>query len=104
MKGTKIMNTNRIKEFRKMRKLTLEELARKLNVSYSAVQKLESGTVDLDINWMRKISKVLEVKPYELLPIDMQPDEITPEEREILRMIRKSKDNNSNETTTTKAS
>lgn len=98
------MNTNRIKEFRKMRKLTLEELARKLNVSYSAVQKLESGTVDLDINWMRKIAEVLRVKPYELLPIDMQPDEITPEEREILRMIRKSKDNNSNETTTTKAS
>lgn len=97
------MNTNRIKEFRKMRKLTLEELAHKLNVSYSAVQKLESGTVDLDINWMRKISKVLEVKPYELLPIDMQPDEITPEEREILRMIRKSKDNSNNEPPTAKA-
>jgi transcriptional regulator with XRE-family HTH domain len=84
------MNTNRIKEFRKMRKLTLEELAHKLGVSYSAIQKLESGTVDLDINWMRKLSEVLEVKPYELLPLDMQPEEITPQEREILRMIRKS--------------
>ena len=94
---------NRIKEFRKLRNLTLEELAKKLGVSYSAIQKLESGVVDLDINWMRKVADALEVKPYELLPMDMQPEKITPEEQEILRMIRKSKDNNNNEPPAAKA-
>ena len=97
------MNQNRIKDFRKARKLTLEELARKLGVSYSAIQKLESGTVDLDITWMRKLAQVLDCKPYELLPLDMQPDEITPQEREILRMIRKSAPTNNDNLTTAKA-
>lgn len=84
------MFKNRVREIRKLRKMTLEELAEKLNVSYSAIQKLDAGTVDLDTQWIRKLSVVLDVKPYELLPLDMQPEEITPEEREILRMIRKS--------------
>ena len=80
---------NRVREIRKLRKMTLEDLAEKLSVSYSAIQKLDAGTVDLDTQWIRKLSAVLDVKPYELLPADMQPEEITPEEREILRMIRK---------------
>ena len=84
------MIKNRVREIRKLRKMTLEELAEKLNVSYSAIQKLDAGTVDLDTQWMRKLSVVLNVKPYELLPLDMQPEEISPEEMEILRMIRKS--------------
>ena len=52
---------------------------------------------------MRKVADALEVKPYELLPMDMQPEKITPEEQEILRMIRKSKDNNNNEPPAAKA-
>lgn len=84
------MIKNRVREIRKMRKLTIEELAEKLKVPYSTIQKLDAGAVDLDTQWMRKLSAALDVKPYELLPREMQPEEITPEEREILRMIRKS--------------
>ena len=83
------MVNNRIKELRKQCKLTLEELAAKLGVSYSAIQKIEAGSVDMDTEWMLKLSAVFNVKPYELLPKEWQPEEITPEEREILSVIRK---------------
>lgn len=81
------MSENRIRYLRKLRKLTQVELAERLGVSHSAIQKLETGIVDLDTKWMKQLSIALDVKPYELLPLEWQPEEITPEEREILRMI-----------------
>ena len=83
------MINNRVRELRKKQGLTLEELAKKLGVSYSAVQKLDAGSVDMDTKWMQKLSQVFNVKPYELLPKEWQPEEITPEERQILDVIRK---------------
>lgn len=80
---------NRLKEIRKQRKITQVELAEKCNVAQGTIQKLETGAIELNITWMRELSKILNIEPYELLPKDMQPADITPEEREILRMIRK---------------
>ena len=80
---------NRIKELRTSRKMTQKELAGKLNLSQSHIAMLENGERSLDMELMDKISRELGVKPYELLPKEWQPDDITPEEREILRMIRK---------------
>lgn len=88
------MEKNRIKELRKLRKITQVELAKACNTSQGSIQKLENGAIDLDIQWMRKLAKVLGCKPYELLPLDMQPEGISPEELEILRILRKSKANN----------
>lgn len=82
------MSENRIRYLRKLRKLTQVELAERLGVPHSAIQKLETGIVDLDTKWMKQLSIALDVKPYELLPLEWQTEEITPEEREILRMIR----------------
>lgn len=84
------MFKNRVREIRKKRGLTLNELAEKTGMTYSAIQKIDAGTVDLDTKWMRKLAVVLEVEPWELLPQDMQPN-ITPEEAEVLRAIRKAK-------------
>lgn len=84
------MTNNRVREIRKQRKLTLEELAQKLGVSYSAVQKVEVGTADLDTKWMRKLAEVLQVKPYELLPPDMQPPAMAQEKdiiEEVITMV-----------------
>lgn len=83
------MAENRIKELRKLRKMTQVELAQKIGVTQGAIQKLENGVMDLTTKWMSSISVALDVKPYELLPQEWQPEEISPEEREILRMIRK---------------
>ena len=83
------MAENRIKELRKLRKMTQVELAQKMGVTQGAIQKLENGVMDLTTKWMGTISAALDVKPYELLPQEWQPEEVSPEEREILRMIRK---------------
>lgn len=83
------MVENRIKELRKLRKMTQVELAQKIGVTQGAIQKLENGVMDLTTKWMLSISQALDVKPYEILPQEWQPEEISPEEREILRMIRK---------------
>ena len=82
---------NRIREIRKQRGITQVELAKKLGITQGGIQKLEVGSRNLDIEWMRKIAKALDCQPYELLPLDMQPD-ITPEETEILRAIRKARE------------
>lgn len=90
---------NRIKEIRKRRGITQLELAEKLGITQSGVQKLESGRNDLTTKMMRKLAEVLDVEPWELLPKDMQPN-ISPEEQEILRTIRKVKSANEVSSTT----
>ena len=94
---------NRIKEIRKQKQLTQAELAKMVNVSTAYVTMIENGDRDMDTSLMRKIAKALKVKPYELLPLDEQPDTLTEEEKAILALFRKSKDNNNNEPPTAKA-
>ena len=99
------MFKNRVREIRKSRGMTLNEMSEKTGMTYSACQKIDAGTVDLDTKWMNMLSKVFEVEPWELLPKEMQPN-ITPEEAEVLRAIRKAKATNThqnNVSPTTKA-
>lgn len=88
--------TNRIKEIRKEKGLTQAQLAEKLGVFQSVIQKVESGTVDLDLTWMKKLSKALDVSPLELLPDEF----ITRDEVDILKTVRK-KTNTQNSPTQT---
>ena len=100
------MSENCIKEIRKRKNITQVELAKRLSISQGAIQKLETGERGLDLEWIEKISKALNVKPWELLPKDMQPD-ISPDEMEIIRAVRKSKaidSQQNNISTKTKAS
>lgn len=100
------MSENCIKEIRKQKGITQVELAQRLGISQGAIQKLETGERGLDLEWIEKISKALNVKPWELLPKDMQPD-ISPDEMEIIRAVRKSKaidSQQNNISTKTKAS
>lgn len=76
---------NRIRVLRKERNLTQSELAEILGVNQSIVQKLETGTTDLDLPWMRRLASALAVSPLELLPEDI----ISPEEVAVLTVIRK---------------
>lgn len=83
------MSKNRVRELRKKLGLTQVELAEKIGVTQTAIYKLETGASDLDTKWMKKISDALGVKPYELLPKEWQPQEITEEEKQILELFRK---------------
>ena len=80
---------NRIKEFRKLHKMTLTELAIGLNVSYSSLQKVESGVTALDVVWMAKIARFFKIKPYELLPREWQPNNVDQREAQVISLLRK---------------
>jgi transcriptional regulator with XRE-family HTH domain len=57
---------NRIKELRKAKSLTQEELGERIGTTGATIQRLESGKRKLTEQWMRNISEVLGVQPAEL--------------------------------------
>ena len=70
--------------------MTQQELADKVGLSQTQIGRLEMSERGLDIDVLPAIAKALDVEPWELLPTDMQPN-ITPEEAEFLRALRKAK-------------
>ena len=81
---------NNIRALRKKAGLTQEQLAEKIGISQVHLGRLETNARSMDLEQVEAIANALGVKPLDVLPLDWQPEEITPEEREILRMIRKS--------------
>lgn len=88
------MDKNRIRELRKQKHITQVELADKLGVSQAQVARLEAGINDMNTELMRKLAVILDVKVYELLPIEEQPEVLTEEEKAFIDLFRKSKANN----------
>lgn len=80
---------NRLKELRKAKKITQEQLADIIGVSQSLIALIEKGKRDIDFTLAEQLAKALNVKPYELMPAEWQPQPITPAEQQILDMIRK---------------
>ena len=58
---------NRIRELRKSRGLTLQELAELVNSSNQQISQLETGRRRLNVDWLERLSKALECHPMELL-------------------------------------
>lgn len=68
-------SSNRIKEIRVKKGLSTAELAAMIDppTSPQQINSLEADRLNVSFYWLKKISKVLGCKPYELLPIEMQP-------------------------------
>jgi transcriptional regulator with XRE-family HTH domain len=62
-----------IKKWRKLRKLTQEELAERLGVSQPTISRLESGLLPMTISQLSKFSKELQVSMDDLLSKDEAP-------------------------------
>lgn len=69
----KMLIQNRVKEMRKLSGLTAEQVAEKANTSQPQIFRLEKGQRDLSLDWIARLSKALNCKPYELLPLEWQP-------------------------------
>lgn len=80
---------NRLKELRKAKKLTQEQLADMVGISQAYISDIEKGKKDIDFSLAERFAKALNVKPYELMPLEWQPQPVTPAEQQILDMIRK---------------
>lgn len=83
---------NRIRELREAIGMSQAELARRINVTPPALQKVEVGTRGLDQHWMRRIAPILGVTPAELLPEEDNPWILGPEERELIVGYRRARD------------
>ena len=57
----------RLKELRRRRVLTLEELAQKAGVGRNTVWRLEHGMMGAQPRTIRKLAKALDVEPEELV-------------------------------------
>ncbi len=57
----------RIREFRKLRGMTLKELADKIDTTPQTVQRLETANMTVSTDWLEKIARALLVEPADLI-------------------------------------
>jgi transcriptional regulator with XRE-family HTH domain len=57
----------RIREFRKLRGMTLKELADKIKTTPQTVQRLETANMTVSMEWLEKIARALLVEPADLI-------------------------------------
>lgn len=86
------MVKNRIKELRKKKKLTQQELAKLVGMDYTHIGRIENGERTLDVEYLDKFAQALDCEPYEILPWEWQPMKLSDEEKEILKLFRKKTD------------
>nr|WP_243848033.1 helix-turn-helix transcriptional regulator [Sphingomonas oligoaromativorans] len=79
---------NRIRKLREAQGLSQKALADLINVTPSALNKIEMGTRGLDQEWMRRIARVLNCSSADLLPDEENPDRLTTEERALIERYR----------------
>ena len=79
---------NRIQELIDAAGITQTELARRANVTISALNKVIKGARGLDQDWMRRLAPHLGVSPAELLPKEDNPDMLSPDERDLIGRFR----------------
>lgn len=80
---------NRIQELIDAAGINQAELARRANVTVSALNKVIKGTRGLDQDWMRRLAPHLGVNPADLLPREDNPDALDETEREIIERFRR---------------
>lgn len=56
-----------IKEYRKLRGLTQEELAEELDISWRQLQRIEKNEIETSVKTLKKIVHVLEIPDKEIL-------------------------------------
>jgi len=57
----------RIREFRKLRGLTLKELAERISTTPQTVQRLETANMTVSTDWLGKIATALNIEPADLI-------------------------------------
>lgn len=58
---------NNVKKYRKLNNMTQEALANASNLAVRHIQKIESGTLNITISTLNKISSALNIHPSDLL-------------------------------------
>jgi transcriptional regulator with XRE-family HTH domain len=78
----------RIRNIRKSKKMTLEELAFEIDMDYSFIARIETGKATASLETLYKISKGLKIKFYQLFN-EINPKKETYVEKEFLALTTK---------------
>jgi transcriptional regulator with XRE-family HTH domain len=82
---------NRVREWRRRKGLSIEELARRSRTTASQISKLERGERRLTVDWMTRLAKGLGCRREDLLPNEAEnparPTPGLPLDRELLRRM-----------------
>jgi transcriptional regulator with XRE-family HTH domain len=78
---------HRLKEIRIERGLSQRELAKKTGLSQSYITAIERNVRDMDLRLIELFAKALNCKPYELLPVEWQP-QVSEADLQLLRAIK----------------
>ena len=78
----------RIRNIRKAKKMTLEDLAFEIDMDYSFIARIETGKATASLETLYKISKGLKIKFYQLFN-DIDPKKETTVEKDFLALIKK---------------
>lgn len=73
----------RIKQCRKKKNMTIEELGRVINKSKATISKYENGSVAIDIETLEKISSALDVNIISLVDYDISDENVQTDEQNI---------------------
>ena len=76
---------NRIRELRKLRKLSAYDLADKVGTRQPTIHRLETGKMKLTVEWMKRIADALGVSPQDLIAptvLDQASDDVIRHEPE----------------------
>lgn len=79
---------SRIRKYREARKLSQKELAELIGVSNGRVSNWEQGLNRPDADMLADICRALNVSPSELLNVHLSEDELTVQERQVIRAYR----------------
>ncbi len=63
------MIRSRIREIRRSKRMTLQQVAEKAGTTAQTIGRLETGMRTLSINWVRRIAEALDADPSELLSL-----------------------------------
>lgn len=75
---------NRIREWKKRRGITTKELAERVGTSVAQITRMETGTRNVNFQWILRLSRALEITPGELM---LQKDNpLLPSEREAVML------------------
>lgn len=83
---------NRIRELRMAAGLSQQTLGEAIGVSKVTISELERGTMQLTLDYMERIAKVLEVLPPDLLPRSDNPWALSHDERQLVERLRAATD------------
>lgn len=78
----------RIRNIRKAKKMTLEDLAFEIGMDYSFIARIETGKATASLETLYKISKGLKIKFYQLFN-EIDPKKETFVEKEFLSLTKK---------------